>query len=117
MIIAVVGATGLVGRKTLEVLEQKNIKAEYILFASKNSKGEKIDFFEKQYKVKQLSCDQIEKNPVDYVLFCASARVAKKYVHKFIENGATVTISYDCAGGDLSTNNTKSVKTKNTAYR
>ena len=54
MKIAIVGATGIVGRKTLEVLQQKNIKAKYILFASKNSKGKKIDFFGKQYKINQL---------------------------------------------------------------
>lgn len=90
MKIAIVGATGLVGRKTLEVLEQKNIKANYILFASKNSKGEKIDFLGKQYKVRQLCDAEIIKNPVDYVLFCAASSVAKTYVHKFIEYGATV---------------------------
>ena len=90
MKIAIVGATGIVGRKTLEVLQQKNIKAKYILFASKNSKGKKIDFFGKQYKINQLCEKQIVQNPVDYVLFCTSASVSKQYVHKFIKNGATV---------------------------
>ena len=45
MKIAIVGATGVVGRKTLEVLEEKNIQAEYILFASKNSAGKNVEFF------------------------------------------------------------------------
>lgn len=90
MKIAIVGATGLVGRKTIEVLEQKNIKAEYVFFASKKSKGKKITFQNKQHTVKQLCLQNIKNCNANYVLFCASASVACEYVHKFIETGATV---------------------------
>ena len=42
---AIVGATGLVGSTFLKVLEEKKLPIdEYYLFASKNSKGKKIDF-------------------------------------------------------------------------
>ena len=47
--IAIVGATGLVGRSFLKVLEEKKLPIEsYTLFASKHSAGEKIHFLGKK---------------------------------------------------------------------
>ena len=90
MKIAIVGATGLVGRKTIEVLEQKNINADFVFFASEKSKGKKITLNNKQYIVQQLCDKTIKKCCANYVLFCASASVACQFVPKFIEIGATV---------------------------
>ena len=48
--IAVVGATGMVGRKFLQVLEERNLPVEnYYLFASARSAGKKVDFMGKEY--------------------------------------------------------------------
>lgn len=90
MKIAVVGATGLVGRKTLSVLEENNIEAEYILYASKKSANKKIKFFNKKYKINELTIQNIKQNKVDFCLFCAGAEVSKTFVPYFIENKATV---------------------------
>ena len=50
MNIALVGATGNVGRKTLEVLERKNLSIkELYLVASPRSAGQKILFKDKEY--------------------------------------------------------------------
>ena len=41
--VAIVGATGVVGKMFLKVLEEKNLNIDnYVLFASKRSKGKKI---------------------------------------------------------------------------
>ena len=50
--LAVVGATGLVGRTVLKVLEEKNLPInEYVLFSSKKSAGSTIHFLGKDYLV------------------------------------------------------------------
>lgn len=54
--IAIVGATGLVGRTFLKVLEERNLSEfNYTLFASKKSAGKTIKFFNKDYIVEELS--------------------------------------------------------------
>ena len=48
--LAIVGATGLVGRTVLKVLEEKNISnIEYTLFCSKKSAGTKLNFMGKEF--------------------------------------------------------------------
>ena len=55
MNIAIVGATGNVGRKTLEVFEQKNFPVgKLYLIASSKSAGQKISFKGKDYEVYNL---------------------------------------------------------------
>ena len=55
MNIAIVGATGNVGRKTLEVLEKKGLPIENLyLLASSRSTGKKISFKGKDYNVSDL---------------------------------------------------------------
>ena len=54
--IAVVGATGMVGRKFLEVLAERKLPAKnYYLFASRRSAGSKVDFMGKTYEVIELT--------------------------------------------------------------
>ena len=53
--LAIVGATGLVGRTALKVLEEKKLPiSEYELFASKKSAGGTVKFLGKDYVVKEL---------------------------------------------------------------
>ena len=48
--LAIVGATGLVGRTVLKVLEEKNLPIdEYVLFASSKSAGKILKFMDKDY--------------------------------------------------------------------
>ena len=55
MNIAIVGATGNVGRKTLEVFDKKNFKFDNLyLVASEKSAGKKISFRDKEYVIENL---------------------------------------------------------------
>ena len=55
MNIAIVGATGNVGRKTLEVFNKKNFKFDNLyLVASEKSAGKKISFRDKEYVIENL---------------------------------------------------------------
>ena len=54
--LAIVGATGVVGRTALKVLEEKNLPiSEYVLFASSKSAGKKIRFMNRDYIVQELN--------------------------------------------------------------
>lgn len=89
--IAVVGATGMVGRKMLQVLSEKNLPVEnYYLFASARSAGKQIDFMGKQLTVLQL-CEQniIGKN-IDIALFSAGGDTSKEFAPIFAKHGILV---------------------------
>lgn len=87
---AIVGATGLVGSTFLKVLEEKKLNIdEYYLFASKNSKGKKITFMDKEYTVEELTHD-VPTRKFTYALFSAGAAISKEYAKEFVENGTTV---------------------------
>ena len=91
--IAVVGATGMVGGKFLEVLEERNLPVEnYYLFASAKSAGKQIEFCNKQHTVIELTKQNVEalKGKVDFALFSAGAAVSKEFAPIFVEAGATV---------------------------
>lgn len=54
--IAIVGATGLVGRTFLQVLEEKQFpNCEYTLLASKRSAGTKVKFLNQEYIIEELN--------------------------------------------------------------
>lgn len=87
---AIIGATGLVGSTFLKVLEEKNLNIdEYYLFASKNSKGKKVTFMDKEYTVEELTHD-VPTRKFTYALFSAGAAISKEYAKEFVENGTTV---------------------------
>ena len=78
--VAIVGATGLVGRMFLKILEEKNLNIdEYVLFASSKSKGKKIDFLGKEYIVNELTESSFKDIYFDYALFSAGSKVSEKY--------------------------------------
>lgn len=78
--LAIVGATGLVGRKVLEILEEEDIIFDnYYLFASKKSAGKNIFFKNKLYEVKELNEKSFD-NKIDYAIFVAGTEASKKYI-------------------------------------
>ena len=78
--VAIVGATGVVGEMFLRVLEEKNLKIDnYTLFASKRSKGKKVNFMQKEYIIKELTEDSFKDEHFDYALFSAGASTSEKY--------------------------------------
>ncbi len=91
--IAIVGATGMVGNKFLEVIEERNLPVgDCYLFASKKSAGKVVNFFGKQLTVIELTRENVIAlaGKVDYALFSAGGAVSKEYAPLFVEIGATV---------------------------
>ncbi len=87
---AIVGATGLVGSTFLKILEEKNLKIDkYYLFASKNSKGKKIHFMDKEYVVEELT-PEIPSQSFTYALFSAGSDISKEYAKEFTKYGTIV---------------------------
>ena len=79
MNIAIVGATGNVGRKLLEVIEKLNFEfSELYLIASDKSVGKKITFKNKSYSVIGLSDFDFSK--VKIAFFSAGSAIAEKWV-------------------------------------
>ena len=80
MNIAIVGATGNVGRKIIEILEKKQINIENLfLLASKNSEGKKINFNGKEHVVTDL--EKFDFSNVKIAFFAAGSGVAEKWAH------------------------------------
>ena len=89
MKLAVVGATGLVGSEMLEVINERNFKFdELLLVASERSKGKKIKFQEKEYKVIGLE-DAVSSKP-DIAIFSAGGGTSLEWAPKFAEAGTFV---------------------------
>lgn len=77
--LAVVGATGVVGQKMIQVLEERNLPInEYVFFASKRSAGKTLKFMEDVYSIKELTEDSLKDN-FDFAIFSAGGDTALKY--------------------------------------
>ena len=85
--VAIVGATGLVGRTVLKVIEERDLfPVEYVLFSSKKSAGIKIEFGGINYKVQELTESSFNIG-FDYAIFCAGSNVSKKYIPIAVSKG------------------------------
>jgi aspartate-semialdehyde dehydrogenase len=89
MKIAVVGATGLVGTKMLQVLAERNFPVTELLpVASERSVGKEIDFKGKKYKVVSMQ-DAIDAKPA-VAVFSAGGNTSLEWAPKFAAAGITV---------------------------
>ena len=85
MNIAIVGATGNVGRKTLEVFDKKNFKFDNLyLVASEKSAGKKITFRDKEYEIENLENYDFSKANITF--FAAGGKIAEQYAEKAAKN-------------------------------
>ena len=90
MKLAVVGATGLVGKTILKVLEEKKLPIdEYAFFASSKSAGKKIMFLGKEYIVNELTASSFDVG-FDYAIFSAGGAVSSKFAPIAVSKGCTV---------------------------
>ena len=88
--VAIVGATGLVGRTFLKVLKERNFPVEKLyLYASARSAGKTVNFVGKDYTVIELKDENI-KDDIDVALFSAGGSMSKEYAPKFKAKGAIV---------------------------
>ena len=89
MNLAIVGATGMVGRTMLKVLDEHNIEVENLYpIASKSSLGKKVDYRGKSYNVCLLD-DALEKD-LDFALFSAGGSLSLEWAPKFADKGIIV---------------------------
>ena len=85
MNIAIVGATGNVGRKTLEVLEKKELSVDNLfLIASSRSVGKKINFKGKEHEV--LDLENFDFSKVKIAFFAAGGKISEKFAEKAAKN-------------------------------
>lgn len=89
--IAVVGCTGMVGRKFIEVLEERNFPINQIYFyASSRSAGKILNFKGKDIVVEELNEENIKDKKIDFALFSAGGSVSKEYAPIFVKYNVTV---------------------------
>jgi len=78
---AIIGASGNVGRKTIEILEKSKIAFEDLyLVASKKSAGKKIKFREKEIEIENLENYDFSKAQI--TIFAAGSDIAKEWAPK-----------------------------------
>jgi aspartate-semialdehyde dehydrogenase len=89
MNIAIVGATGNVGRKTLEILEQKKLPIDQLfLIASPKSVGQKIIFKNRNYEVYNLETFDFSK--VQITFFAAGGKISEIYAKKAAKHSIVI---------------------------
>ena len=86
MKIAVVGVTGLVGTKMLEILQERNFPVTQLIpVASEKSVGKKIQFAGKEFSIYSMQ-DAIATKP-QIALFSAGGRISLEWAPKFAQVG------------------------------
>ena len=89
MNICIVGATGNVGRKILDVLEKKNFSFDQLyLVASEKSAGKKILFKKKEYLISNL--EEFDFSKCDITFFSAGGKIAEKFAEKAAKHSIVI---------------------------
>ena len=89
MNITIVGATGNVGRKIIEILEKKNFPVDALfLVASSKSAGSKLRFKEKEIEVKNLEIFDFSKGEITF--FSAGGKISEKYAAKAAKHSTVI---------------------------
>ena len=87
--VAVVGATGLVGRTMVKVLEERKFPVnELVLLASERSAGKEVSFNGTSVKVQKLEGERFK--GIEFALFSAGASVSLEFAPKAVQHGAVV---------------------------
>ena len=89
MKLAIVGATGMVGRTMLEVISERNIDFDELhLVASASSRGKIINFKGNEYSL--ITLEDAIKLDLDYALFSAGGQISKEWAPKFSQKNTVV---------------------------
>jgi aspartate-semialdehyde dehydrogenase len=88
-IVAVAGATGVVGKEMIEILAERNFPvSELVPLASERSEGERIQFRDKNWIIKRLAKNSFK--GVDIALFSAGAERSFEFAPEAVKSGAVV---------------------------
>ncbi len=89
--VAVVGATGAVGKEFIEAFKQNQLNiASLKLYASERSAGEVVEFQGEELVVEDLALGSWKKDQIDIAFFSAGAKVSKEYAPQFVAHKITV---------------------------
>ncbi|HEY6083886.1 MAG TPA: aspartate-semialdehyde dehydrogenase, partial [Nitrospira sp.] len=89
-VMAILGATGAVGRETLEILEERKFPLESLrLFASKRSAGGMLSCQEREWMVEELTADSSFAG-VDLALISATDAISREYGQRLAAAGVLV---------------------------
>lgn len=87
--VAVVGATGAVGKKILQILEQRSFPIQELkVLASKRSAGKTLHFNNKEVVIEEATPESFE--GVDIALFSAGGSISKALANEAVQRGAVV---------------------------
>lgn len=91
MNVAVVGATGVIGRKILEKVENYGLVCDNLyLFASEKSEGTFLKAFDDKLIVEKLSVENVTEKQIDLAFFAAGSRVSEDFTPLFLQKGSFV---------------------------
>lgn len=85
--IAIIGATGIVGEKLIEILDKESKSYNITLFATKKSKGKEYPLCGRVVKVEELDETSVQKGNFDLAYFCAENAVSEKYLPMLASKG------------------------------
>lgn len=89
--VAIVGATGMVGRQFISILSERNFPIDNLyLFSSARSAGSTISFNGKDILVEELKKENIINKQIHLALFSAGGDVSLEFAPIFVDNGAVV---------------------------
>ncbi len=89
--VAIVGATGMVGRQFISILSERNFPIDNLyLYSSARSAGSTVTFKDKDIIVEELKQENIVNKKINIALFSAGGDVSLKFAPVFAENGAVV---------------------------
>ncbi len=90
-ILAIIGATGLVGRTVLKVLEERKLPFDdYLLFASAKSEGALLAFLGKEYTVHALTIENVLDKGITHAILAVNCNISKEFAPILRENGIIV---------------------------
>jgi len=88
--LALIGATGMVGRTALKVLEERSVQVNnFYAFGSKRSAGEIVTLHGKEYMSEELTEGSFERD-IDIAMFCADGEVSAKFAPIAVRSGCMV---------------------------
>ena len=88
--IAIIGATGVVGRTVLQIMFERNLLSHDIhIFAKNRERRKKVVVGKRKFVVESLD-EKTSQQKFDFALFCTREDVSKRYVKRFAQNGTQV---------------------------
>ena len=86
--LALIGASGVVGRKIIKVLEKKDIQISNFYPLGFSTVGNEIELKNSKYKI--LDVESFDLSKINIAIFSAGSEVAKRYAETFVEKGIYV---------------------------